>query len=50
VTCAIPGGRRPKQIEENMRAADLPALSAETMQAVDSIYEKHAKAQVHHRW
>jgi aryl-alcohol dehydrogenase-like predicted oxidoreductase len=50
VTCAIPGGRRPKQIEENMRAADLPALSAETMKAVDSIYEKHAKAQVHHRW
>jgi aryl-alcohol dehydrogenase-like predicted oxidoreductase len=50
VTCAIPGGRRPKQIEENMRAADLPALSAQTMQAVDSIYEKHAKAQVHHRW
>jgi len=50
VTCAIPGGRRPTQIEENMRAADLPALSAATLQAVDAIYEKHAKAQVHHRW
>ena len=50
VTCAIPGGRRPKQIEENMLAADLPALSAETMQAVNAIYEQHAKAQVHHRW
>lgn len=50
VTCAIPGGRRPKQIEENMLAADLPALSAETMRAVNAIYEKHAKAQVHHRW
>ena len=50
VTCAIPGGRKPKQVEENMSAADLPALSAETMQAVNAIYEKHAKAQVHHRW
>lgn len=50
VTCAIPGGRRPKQVDENMRAADLPALSAETMKAVDSIYERFAKAQVHHRW
>ncbi|KQU76946.1 MULTISPECIES: aldo/keto reductase [unclassified Rhizobacter] len=50
VTCAIPGGRKPAQVEENMRAADLPALSAETMQAVDSIYATHAKAQVHHRW
>ena len=50
VTCAIPGGRRPTQIEENMRAADLPALSAQTMQAVNAIYEQHAKTQVHHRW
>jgi aryl-alcohol dehydrogenase-like predicted oxidoreductase len=50
VTCAIPGGRKPAQVEENMSAADLPALSAETMQAVNAIYEKHAKAQVHHRW
>jgi aryl-alcohol dehydrogenase-like predicted oxidoreductase len=50
VTCAIPGGRKPAQVEENMNAADLPALSAETMQAVNAIYEKHAKAQVHHRW
>lgn len=50
VTCAIPGGRRPAQVDENMRAADLPALSIETMRAVDAIYAKHAKAQVHHRW
>jgi len=50
VTCAIPGGRRPAQVDENMRAADLPALSIETMRAVDAIYTKHAKAQVHHRW
>ena len=27
VTCAIPGGRRPAQVDENMRAADLPPLS-----------------------
>jgi aryl-alcohol dehydrogenase-like predicted oxidoreductase len=50
VTCASPGGRKPAQVEENMNAADLPALSAETMQAINAIYEKHAKAQVHHRW
>ena len=50
VTCAIPGGRRPAQVDENMRAADLPALPEATMQAVARIYEQHAKAQVHHRW
>jgi aryl-alcohol dehydrogenase-like predicted oxidoreductase len=50
VTCAIPGGRRPAQVEENMRAADLPALSDSAMRAIEAVYERHAKPQVHHRW
>lgn len=50
VTCAIPGGKRPSQVEENMAAADLPALSDETMEKVADIYRRHAHAQVHHRW
>jgi len=50
VTCAIPGGRRPAQVDENMRAADLPALPESTVRAVEQIYERHAKRQVHHRW
>ncbi len=50
VTCTIPGGRKPAQIEDNTRAADLPVLSAETMQKVAAIYAEHAKPQVHHLW
>ena len=50
VTCAIPGGRRPAQVEENMRAAGLPALPESTVSAVEAVYERHAKPQVHHRW
>jgi aryl-alcohol dehydrogenase-like predicted oxidoreductase len=50
VTCAIPGGRRPAQVEENMRAADLPALPDSTVRAIQAVYERHAKPQVHHRW
>jgi len=50
VTCAIPGGRRPAQVDENMRAADLPALSPETMAAVADIYAQRVRDQVHHRW
>lgn len=50
VTCAIPGGRRPAQVEENMRAADLPALPDSTVRAIEAVYERHAKPQVHHRW
>lgn len=50
VTCAIPGGRRPAQVEENMAAADLPPIPASTMRRVREIYEEFAKPQVHHRW
>jgi len=50
VTCAIPGGRRPSQVEDNVRAADLPPLPDATMQAVSAIYAQYAKPQVHHLW
>ena len=50
VTCAIPGARRPDQVEENFTAADLPALSEETMAAVSSIYDRLIRASVHHYW
>jgi aryl-alcohol dehydrogenase-like predicted oxidoreductase len=50
VTCAIPGGKRPSQVEENVGAVDLPALSEETMKQIRSIYEKHIRPQVHHYW
>jgi aryl-alcohol dehydrogenase-like predicted oxidoreductase len=50
VTCAIPGAKRPSQAEQNAAAADLPALSAETMAAVKAIYDKSIRPLVHHYW
>jgi aryl-alcohol dehydrogenase-like predicted oxidoreductase len=50
VTCAIPGAKRPDQVEENARAAELPALSDETMQKVRSVYDRMVRSEVHHRW
>jgi aryl-alcohol dehydrogenase-like predicted oxidoreductase len=50
VTCAIPGAKTPEQAEANARAADLPPLSAETMSAVQAIYDRDIRAQVHHLW
>ncbi|MFA9401116.1 MAG: aldo/keto reductase, partial [Acidobacteriota bacterium] len=50
VTCAIPGAKRPEQVEQNVIAADLPALSNETMAAVNSIYDRLIRASVHHYW
>jgi aryl-alcohol dehydrogenase-like predicted oxidoreductase len=50
VTCAIPGAKRPSQVEENISAADLPALSGETMSKVREVYERLVRPQVHHYW
>jgi len=50
VTCAIPGAKRPSQAEENFSAADLPSLSAETMSAVRSVYDRLIRAEVHPYW
>jgi aryl-alcohol dehydrogenase-like predicted oxidoreductase len=50
VTCAIPGAKRPQQVEENVAAADLPALSDETMKQVRAVYERLVRPQVHHYW
>jgi aryl-alcohol dehydrogenase-like predicted oxidoreductase len=50
VTCAIPGGKRPAQVEENAAAADLPPLPAATMEKIQSLYDKKIKPQVHHYW
>ena len=40
VTCAIPGAKRPSQAEDNIAAADLPPLSAETMDKAQAIYDE----------
>ena len=50
VTCAIPGAKRPAQVEDNLHAADLPPLSDATMQAIKAIYDRHIRAQVHQLW
>lgn len=50
VTCAIPGAKRPFQVEENIRAADLPPLPDETMRQIHAIYQRLVRPQVHHYW
>ena len=50
VSCVIPGGKRPEQVDENCRASDLPALSPETMHAVEKIYREKIAPSVHQRW
>jgi aryl-alcohol dehydrogenase-like predicted oxidoreductase len=50
VSCVIPGAKRPSQAEDNVHAAELPALSTDTMAKVRDIYDRYIRAQVHHRW
>lgn len=50
VSTVIPGGKNPAQVTANARAAALPALAPEVMDAITGIYDRYAKPTVHHRW
>lgn len=50
VTCAIPGAKRPEQVEENIKTADLPPLDDQTMAEIAEIYRKQIQPLVHHYW
>jgi aryl-alcohol dehydrogenase-like predicted oxidoreductase len=50
VTVVIPGARNAEQARANASAADLPALPAETLDAVTAVYDELIKPAVHSKW
>ena len=50
VTCAIPGAKRPDQVDDNIAASDLPPLTMQQMEAVREIYDQHIRRLVHAKW
>ncbi len=50
VSCAIPGAKNAAQVEANVKAADLPPLSGEAMQAVQGVYDRLIRPQVQDLW
>ncbi|HEV7299485.1 MAG TPA: aldo/keto reductase [Tepidisphaeraceae bacterium] len=50
VSCAIPGAKRADQVDDNVSASDLPALSDLQMKAIEQIYDRHVRGQVHQKW
>ncbi|MGI9123033.1 MAG: aldo/keto reductase, partial [Rubrobacter sp.] len=50
ISCAIPGGKNPEQVEDNVAAADMAPFSEETMQRAREIYDQYVRAEVHNRW
>ena len=50
VTCVIPGAKRPAQVEENARAAEVPPLSDDVRARIRRLYEERIRPLVHQRW
>ncbi len=50
VSTIIPGGKSPRQIEDNSAASALPALTEEQMRAVRAVYDRYIRPHVHQRW
>ena len=50
VSTVIPGARNAAQAQANSRASALPALPAETMDALREIYRNRIAQYVHHNW
>jgi aryl-alcohol dehydrogenase-like predicted oxidoreductase len=50
ITCAIPGARRVEQVQDNVAAADLPALGPDTLAGISAVYDRYARPLVHARW
>jgi aryl-alcohol dehydrogenase-like predicted oxidoreductase len=50
VSCAIPGGKTPEQVEENCGAASVPRLSRGVMRQIQDIYNRLIRDDVHPCW
>ncbi len=50
VSCIIPGASRAGQATENVKACELPPLTAEQMAAVREVYERRIMPLVHQLW
>jgi aryl-alcohol dehydrogenase-like predicted oxidoreductase len=50
VSTTIPGAKTPEMARANAAASDLPALPAETMDAIRAVYDERIRPYVHTRW
>jgi aryl-alcohol dehydrogenase-like predicted oxidoreductase len=50
VTCAVPGAKRPAQVEETLQSASLPPIPETTMTRLRGIYDQYIRPDVHHLW
>lgn len=50
VSVVIPGSSKVEQVYANVRAAELPELTAEQMEGVKNVYDTYIRASVHSNW
>ncbi|MES2179877.1 MAG: aldo/keto reductase [Gemmatimonadota bacterium] len=50
VTAAIPGAKTERQVADNIRSAELPPLSADTMASVRVVYDRYIREAIHAQW
>jgi aryl-alcohol dehydrogenase-like predicted oxidoreductase len=50
VTAAIPGAKNAQQVEDNVRAAELPPLADDAMAAVRETYDRSFRTAIHSHW
>lgn len=50
VSTIIPGGKNPRQVEDNCGASALPSLTEQQMRSVRSVYDRYIRPTVHQRW
>ena len=50
VSCAIPGGKRQSQVEDNVAAADTQPLSEQARERIKEVYDSRIRPQVHQYW
>lgn len=50
VSVVIPGASRAEQLKENIRAAELPALSDDQMKAAQELYDRKLRGIIHSQW
>jgi aryl-alcohol dehydrogenase-like predicted oxidoreductase len=50
VAAVIPGARNPEQARQNAAAAALPPLTPDELRAIEDLYDRRIRAQVHDRW
>jgi aryl-alcohol dehydrogenase-like predicted oxidoreductase len=50
VSTVIPGGKNPRQVEDNCGASALPSLTESQMRSARSVYDRYIRPTVHQRW